>query len=175
MSDIPKSKRKKSKLQASVDALNIRTELGNELLMSFALSPKRMTSAVEKATRGIKSPEEKAARAEIVQKAYDGFAPWFIERHRSRVDDLCCDICQHIRAANSIWPSYRFEFNDRRREWNQALVACNKLQDELQYIAETIPADKNKYTNVVLEIDALVEKIKRLRQSDNRFLKNLKD
>lgn len=48
------------------------------------------------------------------------------------------------------------------------------LQDELQYIAEVLPADKNKYTSIVLEIEHLFKTIKSLRQSDNRFKKYLK-
>lgn len=48
------------------------------------------------------------------------------------------------------------------------------LQDELQYIAEVLPADKNKYTGIVLEIEHLFNTIKGLRQSDNRFKKHLK-
>ncbi|MBQ4401191.1 MAG: hypothetical protein II832_03385, partial [Synergistaceae bacterium] len=54
-----------------------------------------------------------------------------------------------------------------------ALVCCNKLQDELQYIAETLPADKNKFMNIVLEVQAEYETIKKLRQADNRFLKEI--
>lgn len=56
---------------------------------------------------------------------------------------------------------------------DRALVCCNKLQDELQYIAETLPADKNKYMNIVLDVQNLFEKIKALRHSDNRFLKKI--
>ena len=56
-----------------------------------------------------------------------------------------------------------------------ALECCNMLQDELQAIVEMVPADKNRYTQIVLEIEKEFNLIKRLRQSDNRFLKNLKD
>jgi hypothetical protein len=65
------------------------------------------------------------------------------------------------------------EFEERRLEMDRALICCNKLQDELQYIAETLPADKNKYMNIVLEVQAEFDMIKKLRQSDNRFLKKL--
>lgn len=66
------------------------------------------------------------------------------------------------------------EFEERRLEMDRALVCCNKLQDELQYIAETLPADKNRYMAIVLEVEKEFEMIKALRQSDNRFLKHLK-
>lgn len=155
MSDIPKSKRAHSNLEAHHKALDIRRMIANELLASFAYSEKKLEAA-------IRSLEE-------------DFACWFIKRHRDRVDDLCCDIAQHLRGANTIWPTYHFEYKDRRGELNQALKCCNKLQDELQYIAESLPADKNKYMNIVLEVEALFNMIKALRQSDNRFLKHLKD
>ena len=99
---------------------------------------------------------------------------WFVWE-RGGTGCICCDIAQHLRGANTIWPTYRFEYKDRRGELNQALKCCNKLQDELQYIAESLPADKNKYMDIVLEVEALFNMIKALRQSDNRFLKHLKD
>jgi hypothetical protein len=49
------------------------------------------------------------------------------------------------------------------------------LQDELQAIVEMVPADKNRYTQIVLEIEKEFNLLKALRQSDNRFLKHLKD
>ena len=52
-------------------------------------------------------------------------------------------------------------------------MCCAKLQDELQYIAETMPADKNKYMNIVLEIDTEAGLLRALRKADNRFKKNL--
>ena len=58
---------------------------------------------------------------------------------------------------------------------DRALAMCNVLQDELQYIAEAVYADKNKFTALMLEIEALFNKIKRVRQADNRFLKNIKE
>lgn len=162
MSDIPKSKRAHSNLEAHHKALDIRRMIANELLASFAYSEKKLEAAIQEQTKHIRSLEE-------------DFACWFIKRHRDRVDDLCCDIAQHLRGANTIWPTYHFEYKDRRGELNQALKCCNKLQDELQYIAESLPADKNKYMNIVLEVEALFNMIKALRQSDNRFLKHLKD
>ena len=165
MSDIPKSKRAYSNLEAHHKALEIRRKIAVELLANFAYSEKKLEEAVRKQTQHIQA----------IRNLEEDFACWFIKRHRDRVDDLCCDIAQHLRGANTIWPTYRFEYKDRRGELNQALKCCNKLQDELQYIAESLPADKNKYMDIVLEVEALFNMIKALRQSDNRFLKHLKD
>lgn len=175
MSDIPKSKRAKSNFEAQHKAINIRRMISVELLSSFAYSQKKLEAAIRKQTAYIQDPTHKEEAAAALRSLQDDYAGWFIKRHRDRVDDLCCAISQHLRAANTIWPNYRFEFNDRRHELNQALKCCNMLQDELQYIAEALPADKNRYMNIVLEIQSLFNVIKALRQSDNRFLKNLKD
>lgn len=63
MSDIPKSKRAYSNLEAHHKALEIRRKIAVELLASFAYSEKKLE---------------------------EDFACWFIKRHRDRVDDLCC-------------------------------------------------------------------------------------
>ena len=61
--------------------------------------------------------------------------------------NFCQGIMEHLRAANTIWPTNISEFEERRLEMDRVLVSCNKLQDELQYIAETLPTDKNKFMN----------------------------
>lgn len=148
MSDIPKSKRAYSNLEAHHKALEIRRKIAVELLASFAYSEKKLEEAVRKQTQHIQDPEHRAEAAQAIRNLEEDFACWFIKRHRDRVDDLCCDIAQHLRGANTIWPTYHFEYKDRRGELNQALKCCNKLQDELQYIAESLPADKNKYMDI---------------------------
>lgn len=100
---------------------------------------------------------------------------WLITEERKRVLELVQGISAHLRAANTIWPDYRIEFTERRLEMDRALMSCNMLQDELQAIVEMVPADKNRYTQIVLEIEKEFNLLKSLRQSDNRFLKHLKD
>ena len=45
------------------------------------------------------------------------------------------------------------EFEERRLQLDKALECCNVLQDELNYIAKVLPADKNKYTRIVLKLE----------------------
>lgn len=74
--------------------------------------------------------------------------------------DLSRDIPLHLRAANSIWPSCQLELDARRLELDKAIAACWMLMDELQYVAEALPADFNKFTKLALKIEELVNKIK---------------
>ena len=63
---------------------------------------------------------------------------------------LARGISAHIRAANTIWPVNMREFEERRLQLDKALECCNVLQDELNYIAKVLPADKNKYTRIAM-------------------------
>ena len=65
MSDIPKSKRAWSKLEALDKAITIRGELSRELLISFGLSEKHIDAAVKKATKGLQGTLKHISAARI--------------------------------------------------------------------------------------------------------------
>lgn len=174
MSDIPKSERSESRLKAQHKAYQIRKMIMAELMASFAYSQKRQEKHIAAMTAHIKDPAVKTETAEKIRELEENFDTWFIKRERDKVADLCEDIARHLRMANTIWPDYMAEFTERRLELDRALECCNALQDELQYISEILPADKNKYMAFVLEVETEFNWIKSLRQSDNRFLKHLK-
>jgi alanyl-tRNA synthetase len=174
MSEVVKGKRNKSKLEAQHLAIQIRMEIKTELMASFAYSEKRFEKHVQQVTSHIKDGDEREAAVQQIRELEGRFDVWFIAEERRAVHDLTREISHHIRAANTIFPSnidpdvQKAEYVQRRTEWNAALEACNKLQDELQYIAEVLPADKNKYMRIVLEVEHLFNTIKSLRQSDNK-------
>lgn len=142
---------------------------------------------------GVKKSERGESRLEAVHQAYkirkmitnelltdfavkDGEMPaWLIAEERRRVLSLCQGISLHLRAANTIWPDYMAEFTERRLQMDKAMECCNGLQDELQAIVIAVPANKNRYTQICLEIDKEFNMIRKMRQKDNRFLKTLKD
>lgn len=175
MSEIPKNRRKKSKLDIQHNIYKIRKELTSNLMETFAYSEKKFEQHIRAVTDGIKDPEERKKRADLIREREEGFDLMFIQHERNRILALVCDISLHIRKANTIYPTYKNEWLERRLELTRAMEACNALQDELQYIAETLPADKNKYMNIVLELEGEYKGIRALRQSDNRLLEKLKD
>ena len=75
-----------------------------------------------------------------------------INRVSDNVIELATGISRHLRIANTIFPTYMSEFEERRIEMDRAMACCNALQDELQYAGECLYADLNKYMNLVLEI-----------------------
>ena len=125
-------------------------------------------------TAHVQDAEEREKMSKAIRELEDGFDSCFVKRERDCVAYFCQGITEHLRAANAIWPATMSEYEERRLEIDRALVCCAKLQDELQYIAETMPADKNKYMNIVLEIDAEAGLLRAFRKADNRFREKLK-
>ena len=173
MSNIPKSKRSESKLEALHRAYALRKKITAGLMATFGYSQKRLEAHVQKMTAHVQDAEEREKMCKCIREVQDSFDSWFIKRERDRIADFCQGITEHLRVANAIWPTTTSEYEERRLEIDRTLVCCAKLQDELQYIAETMPADKNKYMNIVLEIDTEAGLLRALRKADNRFKKNL--
>ena len=174
MSDIPKSKRLESKLEAIHKAYAIRSRITQELLLTFGYSQRKLEQHVKKVTSYIRNTEEREERANAVREMEERFNSWLIDRERDEVLKHCQGTVQHLIAANTIYPTYPAEFEERRLEMGRAMECCNQLEQELQYLASVLPADKNKYMAIALDVNSEFQMIKKLRQSDNRFLKNLK-
>lgn len=168
---IPKHERSPSRLEAQHMARKINLEINTELARRFGFSEKKFEAHIEAMTKSIPPGPDRERTVQQIRKAEREFYSWLIGEERRRMHDLSREIPLHLRAANSIWPSCQLELDARRLELDKAIAACWKLQDELQYVAETIPADFNKYTGIVLEIDKLVAYIKNLRKSDAKRFK----
>lgn len=154
-------------------ALEISKEVTTELARTFGYSRTKFEKHLEAMTKYIPAgPEREKAVAQIREQEQD-FNLWLIEQERKRMHDLSRDIPLHLRAANSIWPSCQLELDARRLELDKAIAACWMLMDELQYVAEALPADFNKFTKLALKIEELVNKIKALRKSDAKRFKQM--
>ncbi len=164
--------RKNEGLEAIRDAIIIRKKVTNVLRVLFLQFQKRLEKLENNLTE-TRTAEEILSIKEAIRE--ENFNFWLIREECKTTASVCSEITGNLRTANTIWPVYMAEFLERRLFIDRALGACNALQGELQYIAEEVYADKNKFTALVLEIEALFRKIKNIRQADNRFLKNLKD
>lgn len=175
MSDIPKSEQSWSPLETMHLCYKLRRRINKELLMSFGCTPKHLVKYVSKLTESTTDPKlRNRERRELYEQMRD-FRHWLIKDERDYVAHTTRDIAQHLRKANTIWPTYYAEYVERRLELDRAREACNALQDELQYIADSLPADKNRYTGIVLDVQEIFNKIGALRTSDNRFLDTIPD
>lgn len=169
MSDIKKSERKESKLQTIHNAYKIRMAVTKLAENDFYISSSKIENVIAEKIK--RFPEEEQQR--IKKRTYQYFEQQ-LQRSTNIVIELATGISRHLRIANTIFPTYMTEFEERRIEMDRAMSCCNALQDELQYIGECLYTDLNRYTNLVLFIQKEFNMIKALRQSDNRFLKNIK-
>ena len=169
MSDIKKSERKESKLQTIHNAYKIRMAVTKLAENDFYINSSKVENIIAEKIK--RFPEEEQQK--IKKRTYQYFEQQ-LNRSTNSVIELATGISRHLRIANTIFPTYISEFEERRIEMDRAMSCCNALQDELQYVGECLYADLNKYTNLVLLIQQEFNMIKALRQSDKRFLKNIK-
>lgn len=97
MSNIPKSKRSESKLEALHKAYALRRKITGELMATFAYSQKKLDEHIRKMTAFIQDEQEREERCKVIREAEEGFNSWFIRRERDRVADFCQGITEHLR------------------------------------------------------------------------------
>lgn len=170
MSDIKKSERTESKLQTVHNAYKIRTAVTKLAENNFYFDLNKINEVVDENTKNITDEKLKEKAKKRIYQYFNNQ----ILRITDKVINSACGINEHLRIANTIFPTYMSEFEERRLELDKAMSCCNVLQDELQYAGECLYADLNRFTYIVIEIQKEFNMIKKLRQTDNRFLKDIK-
>ena len=170
MSEIKKSERSESKLQTIHNAYKIRTAVTKLAENNFYFDLNKINDVVEQNTKNITDEKLKEKAKKRIYQYFNNQ----ILRITYKVINSACGINEHLRIANTIFPTYISEFEERRLELDKAMSCCNVLQDELQYAGECLYADLNRFTSLVIEIQKEFNMIKKLRQTDNRFLKDIK-
>jgi len=82
-------------------------------------------------------------------------------------------ICE-FEIGNSIFPSGLAkvaEFRERRKHLDECIGWLHAIKQELQYIAEILPVDKNKFVNISNDIEQAIVMVKGVRRAANKFLK----
>ena len=82
MSNIPKSRRKATSLDALALAQNIRSEITTELMLTFGYSEKRLEQHIRKVTDYIQDDALRERAAAQLRETNQDFSMWFIEKER---------------------------------------------------------------------------------------------
>ncbi len=88
---------------------------------------------------------------------------------KSRIDLTASLLTSNLRAANSIYPTSMYEYDQRRGYQNIAIANCEQIIKELQQVVEIFEVDINIYERYVKAIDREIELIKKWRQRDNKI------
>ena len=169
--------KKKEDLEALRDALLIRKKVTN-VLRVLALQSQKRLDLLEDALAKATTEESRVQVQEAMRE--ERFNARLIKEECRTLAVKSADLTGSLRTANTIFPDTELpyvlaEATERRIWMDRALGACNVIQNELQYIAEEVYSDKNKFTALTLELKALFNKIRALRQADNRFWRQSKD
>jgi hypothetical protein len=126
MSEIKKSERKESKLQTIHNAYMIRIAVTNLAENNFYITFSKIEEKINNRIKGLDEKEQ----IRIKENMYKFYRNQ-INRVSDNVIELATGISRHLRIANTIFPTYMSEFEERRIEMDRAMACCNALQDEL--------------------------------------------
>ena len=177
---VPVSKRTLSDLEFYHTAFKMRLAFTNLLLRDFAIKDKVRNLQVLSGMRGM-SEEDTRALAEIAEKygfkqpVIERYPHWLIDHFRETILGLLRDLMQNITGANTIYAINEREYLERRSLQNRAIINCEQLLQEMQYVIHVIPCDIEKFMPYVEMIEKEIALLKGWRKSDNRILAQIKE
>ena len=96
----------------------------------------------------------------------------YIRAMSDRVLKSVCDMGTYIRIANSIYPQYKSELEERRIAQEKAIGLCFDVMTKYQLIMTELKVPDDKHTNEIKNLIHEINCLKKWRESDKRF-KNL--
>ena len=96
----------------------------------------------------------------------------YIRAMSDRILKSVCDMGSYIRIANSIYPQYQSELEERRIAQEKAIGLCFDVMTKYQLIMTELKVPDDKHTNEIKNLIHEINCLKKWRESDKRF-KNL--
>lgn len=179
MSNVVKSKQKKTRFEADHNMIKLRDEVTKLCVNDFGF---KLEKAQERRNHFYNTHRNLENIDEIMErydKKLDSFDKWFIDEESHAILSILRELTKEFTLGNSIYPnngiSKLFEYLERRKHMTRAIGLCYTLQHEIQYVIRILPVDKNKYKRFSEMIEKQVALIKGVRKADNRFLKDVKN
>ena len=176
---VPVSKRTLSDMEFFNTACKLRLFITNLLLKDFGIKDKIRNLQVLSGMKGMHDEDfstlkELAAKYNLKQPLLEKFPYWLIDYLRNNLLELLRKLIQNITGANTIYVTCEREYYDRRHYQTEAIINCEQILQEMQYILEVIPCDVNKFMPHVELIQKEIALLKGWRKSDNRLLTKLR-
>ena len=147
------------------------TEMG---INGFGYDKERYEARIQKFADSITDFDRKdeiVARMRLKnQQFYSDFTKEEIIETRNIMRRIICE----FEIGNSVWPtgiSRVAEYKERRLHLDRCIGWLHAIKQELQYIAETLPTDKNKYASISEDIEKAITMVKGVRRAANKYLK----
>ena len=174
MSSVPKSRRSPHDFETPTKLRKVRAKVTELAINDFGYDKERVELKIKKFEESVVNFERKEEIVASMRRKNESFFTNFVEKETDVVLDIIRNATIEFESGNSIYPSgaaLMAEFRERRRHLDEAVGWLHCLKQELQYIAETLPGDKNRYVNVSDEIEELIRMVKGVRRAANKFIK----
>ena len=174
MSNVVKSKRKKHDFETVKQMRGLRHDITQAMVIDFGYDPEKYQKMIEKFAVRFQNVPNHEKVINRMQIKHDSFYQQFVYKETEIILDIWKDIVKEFEMGNSIFPSGQAvleEYKERRLHLDRCIGHIHVLRLELQYIAETLPCDKNKYDNFAERLKTLIALVKGVRQASNKFLK----
>ena len=152
-----KSKRTLSSLEFFNNAIILRREITKLLLKDFGIKDRIRTIKDDKREYTI----------------IDQYPEWLIRFFRQSIIITLRNLMMNITAGNTIYPSTPDELTERRKYQTQAIINCEQLLCDYNYIAEVFPVNLKKYMPYVEKIILEIKLLKGWRKSSNGLYKKI--
>ena len=177
MSNVPFSHRTQSDFQTPHKLRAFRKCVTDLAINDFGYDQARLERKIEKFAESVTNFERKDEIVASMRERNEDFFPKFVEKETEVVLDIVRHITFEFEIGNSIKPTGEAivkEFRERRLHLDNAVGWLKCIEQEFQYIAETLPGDKNRYCGVSEKAEDLVRMVKGVRRDANKYLRQYK-
>ena len=173
MGSVPKSKRKKHDFETPRKLHKLRLTVTELAINDFGYDQQRFEEKIQRFENNVTNFERKEEMVARMRKKNESYYADFVAEETIITRDIARRIICEFEIGNSIFPTGEAkvaEFRKRREHLDECIGWLFSLKQELQYIAEVLPCDINKFAFVSQEIEAIIGMVKGVRRSANRFL-----
>lgn len=100
---------------------------------------------------------------------------WEINFVRNAVANEAFNLVKYVIYANSIYPYYEFEFNNRRNYQDLAICTCEHIIQIFTFANQMLKGDANKYKDIIEQIRLESNIIRGWKKSDNKALNKIRE
>ena len=168
MSRVKESEKKPHDFLAPKKLRAIRKRATELSIIRFGYDGEKVDRIAEK--RSLGDPERK----ERIKAMYEEYYTGYINREREKVEDIIRKAVFMFELGNDIIPTGDtkiMEYCERRKYLDLAVGHLGCLVQELEYIAETLPCDKNRFETLINDIGEAKTLVKGVRRAANKYIK----
>jgi hypothetical protein len=173
MSSVPKGKREKHDLLATHYLTKLRKEITELAVNDFGYDKERLEKKISRFEEWTNCEDKEEVVARMRAKNESFYAD-FVEEETRETRKILRKAVAEFETGNSIYPSGEAlieEYKERRLHLDKAVGHLFALKQELQYIADILPGDKNRYDGFAEAIKNEISLVRGVRRAANKFLK----